>query len=320
MMTNRFISVIAMWATLLFLPSCTNRDLCFDHNHIVDVELVFEWDNSQAPMPESMIIYFYNTNGQIGLYSIEESGSGKLRVPVGQYNIIAYNDDCSDLQAINTDSFERHELTTTECSILAPILGVNATASVSAIIDETVTASPKMIWCATEKNVIVHEKSDTIQRITLAPKQIASSITFELQNVTGLEHVEAVSASLSGLPSSVILESGTLSSESVTMPFLMTKTDESTLRGTLYFFGHQKECFSKHQLLLFLWMRSGNRFLMGSDSDRFNISPLFHNEEQTDSSYFVTINGVNLPKPIGGGGGFDPSFDDWVEVNVTIDI
>lgn len=38
----------------LAVASCEHKDLCYDHSHTIDVEVVFDWRNASEAAPESM--------------------------------------------------------------------------------------------------------------------------------------------------------------------------------------------------------------------------------------------------------------------------
>lgn len=41
----------------LAVASCEHKDLCYDHSHTIDVEVVFDWRNASEAAPESMSLY-----------------------------------------------------------------------------------------------------------------------------------------------------------------------------------------------------------------------------------------------------------------------
>ena len=47
----------------LAVASCEHKDLCYDHSHTIDVEVVFDWRNASEAAPESMSLYLFPTNG-----------------------------------------------------------------------------------------------------------------------------------------------------------------------------------------------------------------------------------------------------------------
>lgn len=39
----------------LAVASCEHKDLCYDHSHTIDVEVVFDWRNASEAAPESYV-------------------------------------------------------------------------------------------------------------------------------------------------------------------------------------------------------------------------------------------------------------------------
>lgn len=78
----------------LAVASCEHKDLCYDHSHTIDVEVVFDWRNASEAAPESMSLYLFPTNGGEALrYEFTDCGGGTIRVPVGNYGALCLNSD-----------------------------------------------------------------------------------------------------------------------------------------------------------------------------------------------------------------------------------
>lgn len=76
----------------LAVASCEHKDLCYDHSHTIDVEVVFDWRNASEAAPESMSLYLFPTNGGEALrYEFTDCGGGTIRVPVGNYGALCLN-------------------------------------------------------------------------------------------------------------------------------------------------------------------------------------------------------------------------------------
>ena len=65
----------------LAVASCEHKDLCYDHSHTIDVEVVFDWRSASEAAPESMSLYLFPTNGGEALrYEFTDCGGGTIRV------------------------------------------------------------------------------------------------------------------------------------------------------------------------------------------------------------------------------------------------
>lgn len=85
----------------LAVASCEHKDLCYDHSHTIDVEVVFDWRNASEAAPESMSLYLFPTNGGEALrYEFTDCGGGTIRVPVGNYGALCLNSDTENVTLI----------------------------------------------------------------------------------------------------------------------------------------------------------------------------------------------------------------------------
>ena len=70
----------------LAVASCEHKDLCYDHSHTIDVEVVFDWRNASEAAPESMSLYLFPTNGGEALrYGLPIARAVQSRCPVKNY-------------------------------------------------------------------------------------------------------------------------------------------------------------------------------------------------------------------------------------------
>lgn len=66
----------------LAVASCEHKDLCYDHSHTIDVEVVFDWRNASEAAPESMSLYLFPTNGGEALrYEFTDCGAVRSGCP-----------------------------------------------------------------------------------------------------------------------------------------------------------------------------------------------------------------------------------------------
>lgn len=318
MIARKLLGLLAI-ALLAIACGCTNKELCFDHSHVAEMRVKFNWKNAPEANPGGMTVFFYNRNGYVRRFDLQGREGGTVRVPIGMYDIVAYNNDLQNTQAFGADAFGSHGLRTSECSVLEPmsLTGLSEPAITS---NERVVAAADMIWCAIARGVEIKEAEVSGEReIILEPERLVAVYTVEVRGIKGLERVEDISGSLTGLSGSVTLDGWTLSAERVTVPFAFEKVGDDMIRGRFCVFGHPEDCREGHRLLLYLWMKSGHKFMIGRDSERFDVASQIHGASDSRNVNIV-IDGVTMPQPIGEGGGFIPSVDDWIEVDIGIEI
>lgn len=113
----------------LAVASCEHKDLCYDHSHTIDVEVVFDWRNASEAAPESMSLYLFPTNGGEALrYEFTDCGGGTIRVPVGNYGALCLNSDTENVTYRNTDQKTTFEVSTRTTDLLSGLsaLGVRS--------------------------------------------------------------------------------------------------------------------------------------------------------------------------------------------------
>ncbi len=59
---KRIFAILSL-ATALLSGSCAHKELCYDHTHTVDVEVVFDWKNAPDAAPETMSLYLFPKAG-----------------------------------------------------------------------------------------------------------------------------------------------------------------------------------------------------------------------------------------------------------------
>ena len=64
-------------------------------------------------------------------------------------------------------------------------------------------------------------------------------------------------------------------------------------------------------------MRDGSRFCYGTEGDKFDVTEQVHSAPDKRHVHLI-IDGLELPKPIGGDDNFEASADDWYEINEDI--
>ena len=54
---KKIFHAVTMTALLVAATSCELKDLCYDHAHAVEVEVVFDWRNAPDAAPASMSLF-----------------------------------------------------------------------------------------------------------------------------------------------------------------------------------------------------------------------------------------------------------------------
>lgn len=317
------------------LVSCAHKDFCLHHPHEVKLKVEFNWQNAPDANPQGMCVFFYPVDGE-GYTRMDFKGldGGYIELSVGKYHVISYNNDTEIAMFANNNDFKTHNAYTREGSVLEPALGNSAARAprVDGSEDEKVVITPDMIWGCNAYDVEVTEtgisyncvpftsKGDAVSVtkeehvITLYPDDLLCHYSYEIRNVNNLKHATQMCASLSGMSGGITLSSLALHKECVTLPLeAKINRETSTITGEFLTFGHHLENVAPHKMLLYVWMDDGQKLYFGSDDENFNLTDQVHDAPNPKRVHLI-IDGLNLPRPIENGNGYNPTVDDWENV------
>lgn len=326
------LKLILTLVAVLVLTSCEHKDLCYHHPHTVTLKVRFDWRDAPDANPEGMCVYFYPEDGGTPRrFDFADISGGEISISAGCYNIISYNNDTEATQFDNLDSFTNHRAFTRTGTILEPIMGalartVNSLKAPGAD-DQQVAICPDDLWGTSQTNILITGDGQTV---TLYPHNLLCRYTLEVRNVTGADQISAVSGSLSGMAPALILASEQLHPLPITIPFLAHTSSHNTINAEFLTFGHHPENTEPHHILLYVWLKNGKKIVLGSDSEKFNVTNQVHSASDPRNVSIIIDqlelssgddndddNNTFIPTDAGN---FEPSVDDWGEVDQTIEL
>ena len=308
----------------LAVASCEHKDLCYDHSHTVEVEVVFDWQNAPDAAPASMSLYLFPIDGEALRYDFTGRDGGTIRVPIGQYEALCLNSDTENISYRNTERKETFEVTTLTSPLLGGLsaLGVRSEGVPRAdgTEDERIVLSPDMLWSDHAEGIVLRMGADR-QRITLYPEQSVCKYTVEIRNAENLKYVFGVSGSISGLAGGLLPGTGpdVLTEECVAIPFDATvgedaNGEKTVITGGLLTFGHSLAVDKAHQLTVYAVLSDGSKWYYTHEvTDQIHSAP-------DQRNVHIVLDGLPLPKPITNGGGFQPEVEPWKPVEIDIEM
>ncbi len=57
---------ISVAAAIMLAASCRHKDLCYDHTHMVDLRVDFDWSLAPSAQPSTMVLCLFPTDGGQG--------------------------------------------------------------------------------------------------------------------------------------------------------------------------------------------------------------------------------------------------------------
>lgn len=321
---KKIFHTVTMAALLVAATSCEHKDLCYDHAHAVEVEVVFDWRNAPDAAPASMSLYLFPGDGEALRYDFTGRDGGTIRVPVGKYEALCLNSDTENIGYRNTEHKGTFEVTTQTSPLLGGLsaLGVRSEGAPRAdgAEDERVALSPDMLWSDHAESIEL-KHVPVRQRITLYPEQSVCRYTVEIRNAENLKYVFGVSGSISGLAGGLLPGTGpdALTGECVTIPFDAAvgegaNGEKSVVTGALLTFGHSLAVDKAHLLTVYAVLSDGSKWYY-----TYDVTGQIHSAPDPRDVHIV-LDGLPLPKPIVNGGGFQPEVEPWKPVEIDIEM
>lgn len=295
---------------MCLLASCEHKELCYDHSHTSDLQVVFDWKNAPDARPASMRLYLFpDTEGKPLLYEFGNHTGGKISVPAGRYRALCMNSDTEFILFRNTGQYETFEAYLTDGSFphIVPRPGDGN--------KQPVRSTPDKLWSDhTEAlEVFVGLKGQTL---TLYPKLAVRHYTVEIRNAENLESLASggIFGSLTGMSGGLMLVANLPTDEESILPFDMVSDGKSTVTADFYTFGYPGKPETEQSLVVYAILGNGKKY-----SFTYDVTSKIH-EASDPMNVHIVIDGLPIPKPIDRDGGFTPDVDEWgvVEIEVSM--
>lgn len=332
------LKLIPIAAIIATLSSCEKRELCYDHSHTVDLDVRYDWSLAPDASPESMSLYMFpysessNTTGKGQRYEIIGMDGETIRVNAGEYSAITFNSDQDGLKYLGLDSEGQFEIATIDGNLLGDLGSMSGTNNsdiprAEGTEDQRVARQPPMMWAHYIPRITIfpQDPDDTApnQAIEFNPQPIVDTYKIHLTNIVNLRILQSVSAAITGMASGTKVRhaftgrSNVLSrtsTEVATIPFdLVINKSDNSISGEMTTFGHCADGDThKHYLMIYAILIDNSKAFINIDiSDKINST-------DNNLTHDISIDRITIPEPDNDPGGFNPSVDDWGDVNINI--
>lgn len=303
---------------LLGFTSCDHKDLCFDHTHNIETEIVFDWRNAPDAHPSSMVVVMFDPDQKKDeiRYILSGRDGGTIDLPFGKYNSLALNADLNDWANLrNLGDIETAEIYTNDAQELTAYNLMSASVpKVRGTEDERMAATPGMAWSARTDSVKL-DVNDTHKVITLYPDEIVCHYTVEILDVENLQNArgEIIDGTLSGMAEGFLHGKKKSTDTPVTMPFTLAIDNENKgLKGEFLTFGECCDTQRQHILTIYLFLSDGSKWYYSFDvTDQVHKAPDPHHVN-------IIVRGLTLPRPLQSDAGLHPDVNDWQTETVDI--
>ncbi len=118
---NRIRLAAFAWLAIVALASCNHKELCYDHSHMTEFEVKFDWSGCPDAEPRTMVLQlFYPDGNHYNRYEFGSVDGGIIRVHTGTYRMLFHNGDMDHVIEQGT-RYEDYEVTTPARDLLATI-------------------------------------------------------------------------------------------------------------------------------------------------------------------------------------------------------
>lgn len=302
-------------ASTLFL-SCDHRDIIYDSPYgLAKLNIVFDWEAAPDASPKSMTVYFYRLDVKSSspyIFDIKDKNGGEIEIPFGNYAVICHNSDSDRHDYTGMDSYNDFGLRLVDLRNFRT-MNINPQ-HLPTYGDERFANYPDYMWVASIPSVSINVRNDEGQQtLTFRMLPVTYEYTFIIHNPIDYDKSMSLSASVSGMTSTVHPGRMSTGEETVSHFFEMFESD-GKLIGKLLTFGHcgnnpiptrqsEQPDTAKHILVVYADLNDGNLWTSTHD-----VTAQLHKSH--DLNCIVELDTIQLPTGIGGGG-FSPSVEGW---------
>ena len=299
---------------LIFELNCT-----LDHNIVMSVDKPLEKayrDKIEGVPPTyyEVLVYDINTNALISTHIVGEKG-GKLNLFPGRYHLVVYSfgtesTQVTDLGNILTARAYTSDITHLKSGIIKSKSSSESSNNISkAYEDDPIIYEPDHLYVANEYDVEIGAFIGGDQKITVytTASSILEVYSLEVLNIKGVENIEKVEAFVT----SQILSNYFGKQQRDVLPATLyvdmsTDAENSRLYTVFNTFGKLPGENNKIFLDITVTDSGGGQYRYV-----FDVTDQFDNPGNKNHQLIIDGDIINIPKAEHGGGGFQPSIDEW---------
>ena len=319
-MKHLYLRLLCM-AILALTTGCEHKELCYEHPHTMQLDVIFDWGKAPGASPGSMSLYLFPADGGKPLrYEFASCKGGTIQVPAGRYEALCLNSDTEGIYYRDTEKRCTFEVTTRSTTIMPGLSAAgtsfNNIPRAEGAEDERVALPPQDIWSDYAESIVLAPGAGSAS-VTFYPEISVHNYTIEIRNAENLKYVSAVSASISSMAGGMLpgLGHDILTEERVTIPFgVSISADQTVVTGKFKSFGHCPSDHNRHKLVVYTVLADNSNWYY-----TYDVTEVVHTAPDKKNVH-ILLEELPLPKPIVDDGGFNPSVDDWQDIEVDIEM
>lgn len=302
---------------MLLFTSCHYKDLEYS-DLLHNMRVVFQWDEAPDAQPESMLMYVFSGEAQPVVLPFADINGGPAALAPGNYQFIAMNDGTELVTSGTTfDTFLVYAQETTLSGYSRMFVANRAFPVAPGTEDQHYYLQPEWLQTHGIEQFTLTAQTETV---SFMMHEAVKVYRFVIEDVENLEHVTAVTATLSGMSESWQAGYDRCTDTECLIPFTMEPVGEGTasVAGEVRSFGHCPHTeIHNHFLTVYYEMDNGKKLYSVID-----VTERLHDGEHDNGGDDpIVIEGPALPYSDDqeeGGGMFSPEVGEWEEVNEDI--
>ena len=283
-MISRLAAIYAIMIAAVFMPGCEHNELCYDHTHVTELNVEFDWSQAPDADPSTMVVHFFRPDGSLyRRVEFTQRTGGKVRLEAGEYRILFHNGNMETVYELG-NSHSDYALSGVSRSILEPMGREGDAPRPPESADQLIFSAPDQVWAGSHSAIEILP-GVAGQTVKLTPVEATMEYTVEITGVENLRDDIDVSAAITGMSPLYRLAEGCHGGEAATLPISVERVGDNTLVAHFRTFGHCPQTELAHTFSVY----TSNKFFVNYD-----ITEKMHNAPDP-RHVVIEIHGLRLP-------------------------
>ncbi len=283
-MISRLAAICAIMIAAVFMPGCEHNELCYDHTHVTELNVEFDWSQAPDADPRTMVVHFFRPDGSLyRRVEFTQRTGGKVRLEAGDYRILFHNGNMETVYELG-NSHSDYALSGVSRSILEPMGREGDAPRPPESADQLIFSAPDQVWAGSHSAIEILP-GVAGQTVKLTPVEATMEYTVEITGVENLRDDIDVSAAITGMSPLYRLAEGCHGGEAATLPISVERVGDNTLVAHFRTFGHCPQTELAHTFSVY----TSNKFFVNYD-----ITEKMHNAPDP-RHVVIEIHGLRLP-------------------------
>ncbi len=259
-MISRLAAIYAIMIAAVFMPGCEHNELCYDHTHVTELNVEFDWSQAPDADPSTMVVHFFRPDGSLyRRVEFTQRTGGKVRLEAGEYRILFHNGNMETVYELG-NSHSDYALSGVSRSILEPMGREGDAPRPPESADQLIFSAPDQVWAGSHSAIEILP-GVAGQTVKLTPVEATMEYTVEITGVENLRDDIDVSAAITGMSPLYRLAEGCHGGEAATLPISVERVGDNTLVAHFRTFGHCPQTELAHTFSVY----TSNKFFVNYD-------------------------------------------------------